>query len=146
MNFRRTAAWITTLAVAAGSLTCSSDISDPDPEPASLTKSGGDEQVGLINEPLADSLVVTVEDDRGQPLPGIVVSWSVGGGGSVDHAQVTTGDDGKAAVERTLGDAAGIVTTTAAVTHPPLCRVHQHRFRRRRPQPDHGHPALRRGR
>lgn len=119
MNFRRTAAWITTLAVAAGSLTCSSDISDPDPEPASLTKSGGDEQVGLINEPLADLLVVTVEDDRGQPLPGIVVSWSVGGGGSVDHAQVTTGDDGKAAVERTLGDAAGIVTTTAAVPTLP---------------------------
>ena len=119
MNFRRTAAWITTLTVAAGSLTCSSDISDPDPEPASLTKSGGDEQVGLINEPLADLLVVTVEDDRGQPLPGIVVSWSVGGGGSVDHAQVTTGDDGKAAVERTLGDAAGIVTTTAAVPTLP---------------------------
>ncbi len=119
MNFRRTAAWITTLAVAAGSLTCSSDISDPDPEPASLTKSGGDEQVGLINEPLADSLVVTVEDERGQPLPGIIVSWSVGGGGSVDQAQVTTGDDGKAAVERTLGDNAGVVTTTAAVTDLP---------------------------
>ena len=119
MNFRRTAAWITTLAVAAGSLTCSSDISDPDPEPASLTKSGGDGQVGLINEPLADSLVVTVEDERGEPLPGIIVSWSVGGGGSVDQAQVITGDDGKAAVERTLGDNVGVVTTTAAVTDLP---------------------------
>ena len=119
MNFRRTAAWITTLAVAAGSLTCSSDINDPDPQPASLAKSGGDEQVGLINEPLADSLVVTVEDERGQPLPGIIVTWSVGGGGSVDQAQVTTGDDGKAAVERTLGGAAGIVTTTAAVATLP---------------------------
>jgi hypothetical protein len=119
MNFRRTAAWITTFAVAAGSLTCSSDISDPDPRPASLAKSGGDEQVGLINEPLADSLVVTVEDERGTPLPGIIVSWSVGGGGSVDQAQVTTGDDGKAAVERILGDNAGVVTTTAAVTDLP---------------------------
>jgi hypothetical protein len=119
MNLRRTAAWLLTLALAAGSLTCSSDISDPDPQPAALVKGGGDEQVGLINEPLADPLVVVVEDGQGRPLPDVMVAWTVGGGGSVDRSQVASGPDGRSSVERVLGDAAGVVTTTATVGNLP---------------------------
>ena len=119
MNIRRTAAWLSTLALAAGSLTCSSDISDPDPRPAALIKDGGDDQVGLVNQPLALPLVVVVEDQQGQPLPGVTVSWAVGGGGSVDPAQATSDADGRAAVQRILGGAAGVVTTTASVADLP---------------------------
>ncbi len=115
MHFRRTAVWFTTLAVAAGSLTCKSDLSDPDPQPAALVKSAGDEQVGLVNEPLPDSLAVTVQDAQGQPLPGVAVHWAVTGGGSVSRSQVVSGADGRAAVVRRLGDVVGVATTTATV-------------------------------
>ncbi|MGH7579624.1 MAG: galactose oxidase-like domain-containing protein [Gemmatimonadales bacterium] len=119
MNLRQVAAWLSTLALAAGSLTCSSDISDPDPQPAALVMAGGNGQVGLVSQPLAEPLVVVVEDQEGQPLAGVTVSWSVGGGGSVDPAQVASGADGRVAVQRVLGDVAGVVTTTASVGDLP---------------------------
>ncbi len=119
MNMRRAGASLLTVLLALGSLRCGSDINDPDREPASLTKSGGDGQVGLINQPLEAPLVVLVEDAQAQALQGVVVRWTVGGGGTVDETEVTTGADGRAAVERTLGDAAGVVTTTATVEGLP---------------------------
>ena len=102
MHIRRTAVWITTLAVAAGSLTCKSDISDPDPEPAALIKSAGDDQVGLVNETLPDSLVVTVQDAQGQPLAGVAVHWAVTG---AEREPLTGRQRGRRQVRR--GPAAG---------------------------------------
>ncbi len=119
IDIRRTPAWLLGLVIAVGSLTCKSDISDPNPQPAALVKRGGDGQVGLVNQQLAESLVVVVEDDQGSPLSGVTVQWSVGGGGSVDRAQVPSGLDGKSAVVRVLGNAAGVLTTTAAASGLP---------------------------
>lgn len=119
ISTRRIGAWLSTLAIAAGSLTCSSDVADPEARAAALAKAGGDGQVGLVNRPLPDPLVVVVEDDQGRPLPGVTVLWSVGGGGSVGHSEVPTGPDGSSAVQRVLGSATGVLTTTAAVADLP---------------------------
>ena len=64
INFRRTTAWLLSIAIGVASLTCNSDISDPDPQPAALVKAGGDGQVGLVTQPLPDPLVVVVEDNQ----------------------------------------------------------------------------------
>lgn len=116
---RRIVNWVLAGAVAAGSLTCSSDIGDPDARPASLVKVSGDEQAGMADRPLPAPLVVRVEDEDGRPLEGVIVSWSAGGGGSVDRSEVVTGEDGTAGVQRVLGTAPGVLTTTAAVADLP---------------------------
>jgi hypothetical protein len=115
IDLRRISPWLLTFAVLTTSLTCTSDIADPDLQPAALVKAGGDGQVGLVNAPLADPLVVIVEDAQGQPLSGVTVLWAAGGGGSVDQSEVPSGPDGTSAVQRVLGGATGAVTTTATV-------------------------------
>ena len=112
------------VALAGSSLTCQadSDIAAPEGRPAALLRVAGDGQAGPIDQPLPDSLVVRVEDAGGQPLGKVAVTWTVGGGGSVSQASVTSGSDGRAAVQRMLGEAAGRQTTTAAVSAlPPVC-------------------------
>ncbi|MEO7987626.1 MAG: galactose oxidase-like domain-containing protein [Gemmatimonadales bacterium] len=118
--WRKIANWIAFAAVAAASLTCSGDgdIVDP-PKPGAITLVAGQTQVGTINQPLPDSLVVEVEDAQGQPLGGVTVTWTVSGGGSVDQPAVISGTDGRAAVQRTLGAIAGEVSTTATVPDLP---------------------------
>jgi galactose oxidase-like protein len=113
IDLRSLPTWLLTVAVVAASLTCTSDIGDPDLQPAVLVKAGGDNQVGLVNQPLPDSLAVIVEDGQGRPLQGITVLWAVGGGGSVDRSEVASGPDGRSAVQRVLGGATGLLTTTA---------------------------------
>jgi hypothetical protein len=119
VTIRRVSGWILAGAIAAGSITCSSDIGDPDARPASLVKIAGDEQGGMADRPLPASLVVRVADEDGRPLEGVTVAWSIGGGGSLDRSEVPTGPDGTAAVQRVLGSAPGVVTTTAAVADLP---------------------------
>ena len=119
VSTRGIAKWLLSGAVVAGSLTCSSDIGDPASRPASLAKAGGDGQVGMVERPLPSPLVVRVEDSDGRPLEGVTVSWAVGGGGSVDRAEVSTGPDGTAAVQRILGTEPGVLTTTAAAGDLP---------------------------
>ena len=102
------------------SLRCSSDIGDPAVRPTSVEEVSGNGQVGLIGEPLAEPLVVLVEDDAGAPMEGVTVRWTVGGGGGVSASQVVTAADGRASVERVLGSVAGEQTTTARVEDLPL--------------------------
>ena len=53
--------------------------------PTTFTKTGGDNQTGTINAPLANSLCVKVSDQNGNPVPGIGVIFDVVlGGGSVE--------------------------------------------------------------
>lgn len=108
------------LALAAASLTCSGDgdIVDP-PKPGAITLVAGQDQVGTINQPLPDSMVVEVEDVQGHPLGGVAVTWTVAGGGGVSQPTVISGSDGRAAVQRTLGATAGEVGTTATVPDLP---------------------------
>ena len=67
----------------------------------------GDNQVAAVGSALADSLVVRVTDDRGNPVAGVEVQWAVVGGGSISPANVLSGADGTAAAERVLGNASG---------------------------------------
>ena len=74
----------------------------------------GDNQVAAVGSALADSLVVRVTDDLGNPVAGVEVQWAVGGGGSISPASVSSGADGTAAAERVLGNASGPQTAQAS--------------------------------
>ena len=76
----------------------------------------GDNQVAAVGSALADSLVVRVTDDLGNPVAGVEVQWAVVGGGSISPASVSSGADGTAAAERVLGNAAGSQTAQASST------------------------------
>jgi hypothetical protein len=74
----------------------------------------GDNQAAAVGSALPDSLVVRVTDALLNPVAGVTVEWSVGGGGSITPASVVTGADGTAAAERVLGNAAGTQTAQAS--------------------------------
>ena len=76
----------------------------------------GNNQTGLVGQTLAEPLVVLVIDANGDPVGNVTVNWSAQGGGTVSAASVTTGADGRASVQRTLGATAGQQTTTASVS------------------------------
>ena len=78
----------------------------------SLVLAGGNEQIGETSAALPDSLVVRAVDRFGNGVPGVEVVWEADGG-SVSSTSVNTGADGRAAVERILGDRPGAYTTTA---------------------------------
>src|SRR5689334_10793954 len=107
------------VAAAAASLTCSDDPAGPELRPATLEELAGDDQQGLIGHPLPDSLVVRVDDAQGRPVSGVNVYWTTSGGGQVHPTMVVTGSDGRAAVQRTMGDTAGEQRTTATVPDLP---------------------------
>jgi hypothetical protein len=73
----------------------------------------GDNQSAPVGTTLRDSLIVRAMDAAGNPVIGLLVAWSVTGGGSVSAPSVPTGTDGRAAVRRTLGPGAGTQTTLA---------------------------------
>lgn len=86
------------------------------PEAAvALIIAGGDGQQGEVATALAESLAVRAVDRFGNGVEGVEVSWKAEGG-SVSAAKVTTGADGRSAVERTLGDKPGSFETRAAVS------------------------------
>ena len=74
----------------------------------------GDNQVAAVGSALADSLVVRVTDELGNPVAGVEVQWAVVGGGSISPASVLSGADGTAAAERVLGNASGPQTAQAS--------------------------------
>jgi hypothetical protein len=82
---------------------------------ATLAPVGGLGQSAPVGSVLAEPLVVSVTDPFGNPIEGVTVSWSADGGGTVSAAATTTGADGTAAVERTLGPTAGTQRTFASV-------------------------------
>ena len=119
LRFRITAAIVGILAAAAG-ITCGHDGIEAPPEPdvASLVVLRGSGQAGTAGAPLADSLVVEVEDDQGTPVAGVEVSFIVvtgGAGGEVHPAQVITDVGGRAAALGILGRSAGSWSAEARV-------------------------------
>lgn len=80
---------------------------------ASFVVEKGDKQSGPAGATLPESLVVRARDAQGNPITGLLVNWSVTGGGSVSSDQVPTGPDGRASVRRTLGPTAGAQTAIA---------------------------------
>ncbi len=79
-----------------------------DPVPTALEPLGGTSVAGQPGQPLSDPIEVRLVDDQGRPLPGQTVQFVVeSGGGSVSQASVSTGPDGVARAEWTLGSDAG---------------------------------------
>lgn len=99
--------------LAAGTLRCGEN--NQPPSASSIEMAGGDGQVGVVGEPLANPLTVLVTDEAGNPVEGVSVSWDATGGGSVSSETVETGSDGRASVTRVLGTEPGQQTTTASV-------------------------------
>ena len=75
----------------------------------------GDGQTATAGSELPDSVVVRTLDAAGRPVGGIMVEWTVTGGGSVSAAATVSGPDGMTGVRRTLGPAAGAQATVATV-------------------------------
>ena len=84
--------------------------------PDSLAQVSGDNQTGLINSALPESLVVQVVDQFGNVVSATPVSFAViAGGGSVNPTIVTADTNGEAVTYWTLGGS-GVDTATATVT------------------------------
>jgi Domain of unknown function (DUF1929)/Bacterial Ig-like domain (group 1)/Kelch motif len=75
----------------------------------------GDNQTGPVGEPLPNPLVVLVTDESGNPVEGVSVTWGTQGG-TVTPATTTTGSNGRASVQRTLGPDVGEQTATASAS------------------------------
>jgi adhesin/invasin len=68
----------------------------------------GNEQSGRVGTQLAANLVVAVEDEAGNAVPGATVTWQVtDGGGSVAPATASTAANGQASTKWTLGPIPG---------------------------------------
>jgi adhesin/invasin len=84
---------------------------DPAP-PDSLAIVGGNNQAEQIGAVLPESLIVVLVDQFGNPITGADIAWSAQNG-SLSSTLVTTGSDGRAAVEWTLGLFPGFQQATA---------------------------------
>lgn len=116
-GLRRLRIWTLTALLAGVSLRCGGDGGSVNPPaPGSVEIVDGNGQVGLVGQPLPDPLVVRVLDESGAPLAGVGVQWAAQGGGSVSAAEVATGDDGLASVQRVLGPDPGEQATIATVS------------------------------
>lgn len=83
----------------------------------------GDGQTATAGTALPESLVVRATDASSNPVEGVTVTWTVTGGGAVSATTVTTGADGRSAVRRTLGAAAGeqgTIATAAGLDGSPV--------------------------
>ena len=89
-------------------------IASPAP-PDTVSIVAGQDQGGRAGTLLGDSLAVVVRDRFGNPTSGAEVAWQPTGGGTVSAPLVTTGADGRAAVQRRLGASAGDQTVVATV-------------------------------
>jgi hypothetical protein len=78
-----------------------------------LVLAGSRSQQGQVSTALPESLAVRAVDQFGNGVEGVEVTWEAEGG-SVSASRVTTGSDGRAAVQRILGDRPGSYPTTAA--------------------------------
>ena len=84
--------------------------------PHSLTKVCGDDQEGEVETLLAAPFVVSVVDEDGAAMAGVVVSFSVtAGGGTLSDTTATTNANGRARTWLTLGSESGTNTVEATV-------------------------------
>ena len=89
---------------------------------SALAKASGDLQVGPLSLALSAPIVVQLQDEFGNGVADGEVTFLVtGGGGSVNPAVATTGDDGTAQTAWTMGSVLGGATLTATATgFPPV--------------------------
>ena len=100
--------------LAFASLRCSDKVG-PQPDATDIEMLDGDNQTGPVGELLPNPLVVLVTNESGNPVEGVSITWSAQGG-TVTPATTTTGSNGRASVQRTLGPNVGEQTTTASAS------------------------------
>src|SRR5919107_5395301 len=97
---------------------------DPPGVPSHIESVAGDGQTGLPGAQLRNLLTVQVTDQRGDPSPGVTVSWSVlTGGGTVAPVTSQTDIQGRASAQFTLGPAEGeqqVRAVADGVDGPPI--------------------------
>ena len=90
----------------------------PPPTATTLVKISGDNQQGVINTALGNPFVVEVRDQNDSVLSGILVTFSVtGGGGTLNPESTRTDASGRASSRLTLGSSVG--TNTVSVSADP---------------------------
>lgn len=95
-----------------------------DSEPTELHEVGGNDQEGVVELPLPDSLRVRVTDRNGKGISNVQVLFSpTSGSGSVVPASVSTDAHGYAAASWILGQRSGIATAEARVPVLPSARI-----------------------
>ena len=101
------------------------------PRPSGLKIISGERQRGEPGATLADSLIVEVRDQNGNPLTGAAVTFTVvAGGGSLSFETATTDAEGRASTTLTLGRTLGTNTVVATaedldpVTFTAIGRAH----------------------
>ncbi|MDB4878141.1 MAG: hypothetical protein JWM41_4587 [Gemmatimonadetes bacterium] len=84
--------------------------------PTHLSIVSGANQSGDLSKALDSALVVLVLDGTEKPVAGVVLTWTVTGGGALSATTTTTDTAGKATVTWTLAPTAGVqvVTVTSA--------------------------------
>jgi len=100
-------------AVAAGSLSAIIPETANAGLPARIDAISGESQADTIRTTLPP-LVVRVTDQFGNPVPGVVVTWTRNGNGSLGSVTSATGTDGRATTSYTLGSVAGSEAVTAS--------------------------------
>lgn len=92
------------------------NVSGPPPTPASLRVDSGNGQQGIVGQPLATPISVTVLDTNDRPIGDVRVTFSAApGSGTVSPSAVQTNSAGVATAQWTLGSQVGTATATAAV-------------------------------
>ena len=122
---------VITLLAGVAAWACNGDTTQPRP-PSDLLKTGGDAQSWYFNNPLPVPLSVIAVDPGGQPVAGVVVTWSVTqGDGAVSPAQSTSNAIGVASTIDSIGSStlqrvnasfpglANAATFTEAASAPP---------------------------
>ena len=119
MEWRCTAGRVGALALGVVALGCSGDSSGPAPVPIPTTVTiSGNNQSGMIGTRLAQPVGVTVLDQSGSPMKGVVVSFVVSAGGGVVAATGTTNALGAATAAWILGNTVGSGNNTVTGTIP----------------------------
>ncbi len=97
---------------------CNDSTTPPGP-PIDLLKTAGDAQSWYFDNPLPTPLSVMVTDPSGDPVPGVVVTWTVTSGatsGGVNPAQSTTNASGIATTTDSIGSLTTHQTVSATFT------------------------------
>ena len=85
--------------------------------PTRIIAASGNNQSGIVGNPLTQAVVVRVTDDLNNPKPGVTVAFAVAsGGGSLSATSAQTDANGNASVTWTLGPVTGSQTIVATVS------------------------------
>jgi hypothetical protein len=94
------------------------------PTATSILAVDGGGRTGTVGTALANDLIAQVNDQVGNPMSGISVTFTVAvGGGSVVPTSGTTGSDGRVSTTWTLGTTAGnleVTASAAGITSPAV--------------------------